>query len=730
MLPYLWLIPLAPLVGFAIVGFGALAGRRGGERAAWAHWVAVSASTLSFLLAVAVAVDFAGGLEDYAPLDAEERYEVVVGGEHDAARFEMTLARWIPFGAMTVEPGEAVSEAVSFGVDWAFAVDALTLVMLIVVTGIGTLIHVYSIGYMHGDPGYARFFAYLNLFMSMMLTLVLGANFAVMFVGWEGVGLCSYLLIGFSYDQIFDKETALSCADAGRKAFITNRIGDFGFLLGMLLLATTFGTWDFSTLAELINGSSAFWYGSLLLTGVGVLLFIGATGKSAQIPLYVWLPDAMAGPTPVSALIHAATMVTAGVYMLARTSSLFWHAPGAMYVIAIVGALTAVFAATMGTAQYDIKKVLAYSTVSQLGYMFIGAGVGAFVAAIFHLFTHAFFKACLFLGAGSVIAQAGHSNDMRLYGGLKRWMPVTYWTFLIATLALAGLFPLSGFMSKDEILAQSLFSNRGSAWLWVLGTFGAILTSFYMFRAVFMTFHGENRSPEPVRAHLKESPRVMTSVLVVLALGAALVGVLGVPAGVTNLVGAPHANWFEHLLHPVVGAQGVVAAARDAHGEVPHGEEAGAHGAAAHGAAAAGHGETLEVLVEGGTHPTVAVEWLLFLIALGVFGLGLGLAAWFYAGLRPRAEAVAPRLGYVRRLLHRKWFVDELYQRVVTGPYYALARFSDQVDRRVVDGAVNLTAVGTELTGQVVKLLQTGIVRQYALWFLAGAVILIWAMTL
>ncbi len=719
MLPYLILIPLAPLAGFLLVG---LLGSWGLLEDKWAHRIAVTFSALSFVFTLAVLTDFTGGLEKYAG-GADTSYEVVVGSEHEAARFEVTYWEWLPLGKANLRgwgPEHRLTANLSFG--WTFAVDALTLVMLLVVSGIGTLIHVYSIGYMAGERGYYRFFCYLNLFMAMMLTLILGANILVMFVGWEGVGLCSYLLIGFYYDQVFDKESGLTCADAGRKAFITNRIGDFGFLLGALLLIVTFGTLDFSEISAAINGASAFWYGSALLTGIGVLLFVGATGKSAQVPLYVWLPDAMAGPTPVSALIHAATMVTAGVYMLARMSALYWHAPGAMFVVAVVGCLTAVFAATMGMAQYDIKKVLAYSTVSQLGYMFLGAGVGAFVAAVFHLVTHAFFKACLFLGSGSVIARCGHSNDMRLYGGLKKWMPVTYLTFLVATLAITGFPLLSGFMSKDEILARSLFSYRGSFWLWLMGTLGAVMTSFYMFRAVWMTFHGENRSPDHVREQLKESPRVMTGVLVVLAIGAVLVGFLGVPGGVSNLLGLGDINWFEHQLHPVVAARGVVAMASDG----------GGHGAAAEHAATGNgdeHGAAVEVIREGMEHPALSTEWGLFGVALLVFLVGLAMASWAYGGLGQRAQRLGEILAYPRRVLHRKWFVDEVYQRLVIGPFWALSRLFDGSDRRVVDGAVNLSAAASELSGQVIKLFQTGIVRHYALWLLSGTVMVIWLMT-
>ncbi len=748
MLPYLILIPLFPLLGFLVVG---VLGQMGLLDDRWAHRIAVGASALACVVAIFVAVDFAGGVEKYAALAESDPagYEVVVGDDEQASRFEVTYWEWLPFGDVQLRGWDAKeSKLSSISVGWTFAVDALTLTMLLVVTFVGTLIHVYAIGYMAGDPGYKRFFCYLNLFMTMMLTLVLGGNLLVMFIGWEGVGLCSYLLIGFFYDQIFDKESGLTCADAGRKAFITNRLGDFGFLLGALLLVITFGTLDFSQISDAINGSSAFWYGSALLTGVGLLLFVGATGKSAQIPLYVWLPDAMAGPTPVSALIHAATMVTAGVYMLARMASLFWHAPGAMFVVAVVGCMTAVFAATMGMAQYDIKKVLAYSTVSQLGFMFLGVGVGAFVPAVFHLVTHAFFKACLFLGSGSVIARAGHCNDMRLYGGLRRFMPVTFATYLVATLAITGMPFLSGFMSKDEILAKSLFSNHGHWLLWVCGSLAAVMTSFYMFRSVYMTFYGENRSPEHVRAHLKESPRVMTGVLVTLAVGAVFIGFIGIPSAVTGLWGGGSLNWFESQLHPVVAARGVVA------GELGHGHGHG-HGEDAHGAADAEHaaepagehaeGEPTEVAHaaaeaaehaepahgaikrEGAAHPGIATEWGLFGLATAIFLGGFLIARWAFTG--DRAEALGQRLGFVRRLLYRKWFVDETYDRLFLRPFWALSRFFDGLDRRVVDGSVNFVAASADLSGQVIKLFHTGVVRHYALWLLGGAVLVLWIMT-
>ncbi len=750
MLDFLWLIPALPLLGFCLCGLLGLT-RRIGDKGA--HTIAIAASGLAFLASVAAVFAYAG-----------------MPGE-PGERFAVTIADWMPLGDVFVKgwaPGTHAGQVHPLTIGWTFAIDNLTCVMLLVVTGIGTLIHVYATGYMKGEKAYFKFFAYLNLFMSMMLTLVLAGNFMVMFVGWEGVGLCSYLLIGFYYDRMFDKESGMSCADCGRKAFVTNRIGDFGFMLGVLLLLVTFGTLDFAALTAAINAGSAGLYGTALLTGIGILLFVGATGKSAQIPLFVWLPDAMAGPTPVSALIHAATMVTAGVYMLSRMAALYWHAPGAMLVVAVVGCLTAVFAGSMGMAQYDIKKVLAYSTVSQLGYMFLGVGVGAFGAAVFHLVTHAFFKACLFLGAGSVISAAGHTNDMRHYGGLKKFMPVTSRTFLIATLAISGFPFLSGFMSKDEILAKTLLSNHGVLALWIAGTIGAVMTSFYMFRCYYMTFEGANRTPAELKHHgeVKESPKAMTWVLSTLAAGAIVVGFIGIPTGVTGLVHGPDVNWFAHKLAPVVGAQGVARARAHGaeHGTAagdgetapaggaqprPHGDE----GAAVHAAAA---GAPAHVIPEGAKHAGLAGEWGLFALAVAVFGTGLLVARNVFTGPPARAAALGERLALPRRLLHRKWFVDEAYQAGVLGPFRRLCDVFYAFDRWVIDGAVNGTARLTLLIAHVdagidrwgvdqavngvgalvkggsrgLRRLQSGYVQSYAATVVVGAFVLVAAYVL
>ncbi|HET8796177.1 MAG TPA: NADH-quinone oxidoreductase subunit L, partial [Thermoanaerobaculia bacterium] len=483
---------------------------------------------------------------------------VVVPFVRSGAPQQFSYYEWIPAGM-----GTAGNALANFSIDFAFRVDALSCTMLMVVTWIGFLIHVYATGYMSHESGYTRFFTYLNLFMFMMLLLVLGANYVVMFVGWEGVGLCSYLLIGFYYDKKF-------AADAGKKAFITNRIGDFGFILGIFLIFNTFGSSDYGRVFALAAAGGEQYAG--IATAICLLLFVGACGKSAQVPLYVWLPDAMAGPTPVSALIHAATMVTAGVYMCVRSNVLFRLSHEAMAVVAIVGAITAIFAASIGLAQNDIKKVLAYSTVSQLGYMFVAVGVGAFTAAIFHVMTHAFFKACLFLGAGSVIHGCGGEQDMRRMGGLRKYMPRTHLTMLIATIAIAGIPPLAGFFSKDEILANAFGHSK---FVWVLGAIAAGFTAFYMFRLYFMTFHGEYRGRSEASAHgahaahgdahdahgsahhddahghggdPHESPLSMTGVLVILAVLSIIGGWIGIPAA----LGGAHPTWFQQWLAPVL----------------------------------------------------------------------------------------------------------------------------------------------------------------------------------
>ncbi|HEX3233803.1 MAG TPA: NADH-quinone oxidoreductase subunit L [Gemmatimonadales bacterium] len=588
----------------------------------------------------------------------------------------VSLWQWMPVGRLQV--------------DLAFQVDQLSSVMLLVVTGVGSLIHLFSIGYMGEDPGYARYFSYLNLFVVFMLVLVLGSSFPVLFIGWEGVGLCSYLLIGFWFSEKAN-------ADAGKKAFIMNRIGDFGFLVAMFFLWRSFGSLDFTDV--LTRAPTVLTQGGALVTAITLFLFLGCTGKSAQIPLYTWLPDAMAGPTPVSALIHAATMVTAGVYLVARTNVLFAMAPLSSTVVAGIGALTALFAATIGLRQYDIKRVLAYSTVSQLGYMFLGVGTGAYVSGIFHLVTHAFFKALLFLGSGSVIHAMHHAyhathshedaQDMRNMGGLKDYLPVTFWLMLIATLAIAGIPPFSGFFSKDEILAAA-FARGGEYPLFYLfyamGVVAAFLTAFYMARLMAMTFFGENRTGERERGHLHEAPWIMTGPLLVLGVLSAVGGALNLPAFLGG-----HAA-LERWLEPVM-ARGVALFGLT----MPHGR--------------------LELFLVGGA------------VLVGAVGLVAGFRATL--GRRILAANVAPADRGLALLLNRKYYIDELYERVVVRPVVWLSRVVlwKGVDQGVVDGAaVNGTARLSRGLGWLGSRLQTGQVGIYVVLFLVGALWVLRAM--
>ncbi len=525
---YLYLIPLFPLLGFLFnftVGVRVLSRRHGGE----GHEEHHGPSPIVGLVACgSVALCLIAALAAVVAAHASANHILV-----------QTLWVWLPGGAAETAVHGAQATT-SLQVDWAYQVDPLSSVMILVVSFVGFLIHVYSTGYMAHDPGYARFMSYLNLFMFAMLTLVLGANYLVLFVGWEGVGLCSYLLIGFW----FEKQSA---ADAGKKAFIVNRIGDAGFLLGMFLIFVTFGSLDFRAVTEAAAHMPVEWAWGGTLTVIGLLLFVGACGKSAQVPLYVWLPDAMEGPTPVSALIHAATMVTAGVYMVARSAAIYAHAPKALLVIAVVGAFTAIFAASIGLVQNDIKRVLAYSTVSQLGYMFLACGVGAFAAGIFHLMTHAFFKALLFLGSGSVIHGMSGEQDMRKMGGLRSKMPTTHLTMLIACFAISGIPLFAGFFSKDEILWSAFKIGGYGRWVWTVGFVAAAMTAFYMFRLYYMTFSGEFRGGHEAEHHVHESPASMTGPLRVLAFGSVVAGFLGVPAALSLGV-VP--NLWERFLEP------------------------------------------------------------------------------------------------------------------------------------------------------------------------------------
>ncbi|HYC58485.1 MAG TPA: NADH-quinone oxidoreductase subunit L [Thermoanaerobaculia bacterium] len=707
----LLLVVLLPALGALINGTRAFSRPLAHKNKTFTNVVALGATGLSALVATfGVVMPFVG---------AHSQFE------------QFSYYEWIPAGI-----GAVGGQIANFSIDLAFRVDPLSCTMLMIVTWIGFLIHVYATGYMSHETGYTRFFTYLNLFMFMMLLLVLGANYIVMFVGWEGVGLCSYLLIGFYYQKN-------EAADAGKKAFIVNRIGDFGFILGIFLIFNTFGSADYGKVFSLAAAGGHAYAG--IATAICLLLFVGACGKSAQVPLYVWLPDAMAGPTPVSALIHAATMVTAGVYMVVRSNVLFRIGADAMLVVAIVGAITAIFAASIALVQNDIKKVLAYSTVSQLGYMFVGAGVGAFTAAIFHVMTHAFFKACLFLGAGSVIHGCGGEQDMRKMGGLKKYMPRTHITMLIATIAIAGIPPLAGFFSKDEILANAFPHHKP---IWMLGVITAGMTAFYMFRLYYMTFHGSYRGAHvegieesepkhaghdliPSHPHLDdgdahsdkahghhtdshdphESPWSMTGVLAILAGLSIIGGWIGWPAA----LGGPHPTWFQRWLSPVL----LPIEKHDFHfHEASH-----------------------------------ALEWTLMAVSIGVALLGWFFARRFYgrdatwATPKRNAKRFAPVYG----LLSNKYWVDELYNKTAVAGTLMLSRAlwwfdrwvvdglvngtrhvtvfffahgSSLFDKYVVDGAVNGVASGARGGSMMFRRMQSGLVQNYAL-VMGGGIVLI-----
>jgi len=567
-------------------------------------------------------------------------------------------------GAPLIETAFRWALVGDFSFQVSFYLDRLSAVMVLIVTGVGSLIHVYSTGYMHEDSSYARYFAYLNLFLFFMLLLVLGRSLLVLFVGWEGVGLASYLLIGFWFS---DAEKAA----AGKKAFITNRVGDAGFLLGMFVIYSTLGT------LEMDQVNAAFMGPELPLVSaslIGLLLFIGATGKSAQIPLHVWLPDAMAGPTPVSALIHAATMVTAGVYLVARLSGVYLHAPEASSVVAVIGVLTAFMAATIAVVQTDIKKVLAYSTISQLGFMFLALGVGAYGVAVFHLYTHAFFKACLFLGAGSVIHAMGGEQDIRKMGGLARKIPWTFATFAIATAAIAGLPPLAGFFSKDEILWYAFASDSGGApWLWALASLTALLTAFYMFRLLWLTFFGSPRMDEHTAAHVHESPFSMTGVLVVLAILSAVGGFFSIPHFLEGQLPLPVVD--EHLHH---------------------------------------------------------LEMPLIVTSVVIALLGLVGAWWFFSGDASRAARMRERFAGLHRFLSGKYYIDELYEAVIGRP---LTWVSDRIflklgDRALIDGTLHGLTGMARLAAGALGRVQTGNLHLYAWLVMAGIfACLVWSWT-
>jgi NADH-quinone oxidoreductase subunit L len=624
---YFWLIPFFPAIGVLVLS---LFGRKLSKKVI--SYVACSTVGLSFIFSLFSFIN----LLKISP----KNYPLI-----------KNLFTWLKSGDVQV--------------NLSFQFDPLVAVMVLVVSGVGFLIHVYSVGYMWEDRGYARYFTYLNLFTFSMLVLVMASNLVVMFIGWEGVGLCSYLLIGFW----FERDRA---ANAGKKAFIVTRIGDFGFLLGILFMFFHVGSVEFQAIEETIRGGEIT---RGIATLIGLLLFMGAIGKSAQIPLYVWLPDAMEGPTPVSALIHAATMVTAGVYMVTRMNTLYSFSGVALEVVGTVGAVTALYAATMALVQNDIKRVLAYSTISQIGYMFMGCGVGAYTAGMFHLTTHAFFKSLLFLAAGSVMHALSGELDMRKMGGLKKYLPLTYPTFLIGAIAIAGIPPFSGFFSKDEILL-SAFLNR-KYFIWALGVTGAVLTAFYIFRLIYMTFHGEERVEEKVKRHLHESPRVMTVPLVILAFLSVVGGFIGLP----KVLGGR--NWFGRFLEPVV--------------------------------------EEIHT-----AHISVEMEYGLMLLSVVVAFVGIFVAYLFYLQKPELSKRTAERFPQLYKILYNKYYVDEAYDLVFVQPTIkGSEKIYKNFDLKVIDGAVNKSAFLTDSGGKILSYLHTGLIKDYGLIILFGSVLLL-----
>ena len=621
---YIWLIPLLPLAGFIINGLGRNS---------------LHKSVIGFLGSFFVLVSFTLSIGAFLQIKST------------GVPINVNLFNWFSVG--------------TFKVSFAFLVDQLSALMLLIITGVGFLIHLYSIGYMHLDEGYGKFFAYLNLFVFFMLLLVLGSNYVIMFIGWEGVGLCSYLLIGYWF-------TNPSYADAAKKAFIMNRIGDLGFLLGIYLIYQYFGSFAF---AEVFPRAAAAHAGSVPFVLITILLFVGATGKSAQIPLFTWLPDAMAGPTPVSALIHAATMVTAGIYMIARSNILFTLAPDTMHVIAIIGLATAIFAALIALTQTDIKKVLAYSTVSQLGYMFLGLGVGAYTGAFFHVMTHAFFKALLFLGAGSVIHGMSNEQDMRKMGGLRGKLPITFITMLIGTLAISGIPPFAGFFSKDEILANTFAQ---SPLMYVLGVIAAMFTSFYMFRLLFLTFYGKFRGTSDQEHHLHESPPSMTVPLIVLAVLSVIGGFLNVPES----LGGSH--WLANYLAPIFEKSAAIMPV---------------------------------VEMKGSTE-----------IILMCVSVGSAVLAFLYAYIKYSKNGEVPspdgeNRNFLVNLSYNKFYVDEIYDAIIRKPLDALSDFLyNVIDKIGIDGLVNGIGESPVVASKGLRLLQTGNVGFYIFMMVAGII--------
>jgi NADH-quinone oxidoreductase subunit L len=716
MYKYIWLVPLLPLAGAALNG---ILGRRFRFSEKLISGIAVGTVALSFIISLTAVYSygFSGDAQWPNPYVTTQ-----------------TVFTWIPGGAVRQSLGEvsaaptdhaanqpATGRTSLLNIEWSYQLDPLSSIFMLIITGVGLCIFVFATGYMHGETGFYRFFAYMGLFMFSMLVLVMGSNFVMMFVGWEGVGLCSYLLIGY----YFNREEA---ANASRKAFVTNRIGDFGFILAIFGIIATFGTAQFSSVVDQASSYPVEALGHWgLMSWIALGLMIGACGKSAQFPLHVWLPDAMAGPTPVSALIHAATMVTAGLYMLTRTNVIFQHSQTMMLIVALVGAFTAIFAATIGITQNDIKKVLAYSTVSQLGFMFLACGVGAFIIGIFHVMTHAFFKALMFLGSGSVIHGMHHEQDMRKMGGLKKYMPITYLTFLAGWLAICGIIPFSGFWSKDEILWNAASTTQiPLGWLvWLVGTIAATCTAFYMTRLIAMTFWGKERFPahehsmdheghaqkiehgtSAHHAHLPhESPKSMWVPLVVLAILATVGGFVGIS---TAFTGGKHVggrmnivNWLEPIIwNPVTKSyhrSEPLSPAEEARLEAtPHTSELRAEPEKLEA-----HGFTLAHAVEEKVHSETATEWVFIIISLVVAGIGIGLGLLFYVKSPKLADVWAARLAPLYQASYHKYWIDEFYGWAVTRRTMDLARGVFAFDSKLVDGAVNGTAWVTRLTSKI-----------------------------
>jgi NADH-quinone oxidoreductase subunit L len=693
----IFLIPLLPLLGSLING---VIGWRYEEHEK--RKVITTIALLSTLLSLLLALWNIYYLMTF-PFDNPPNLPTSVSIDKVHHSLTFTLGQWMNGGNFLTPSGGAGS----FLINWSFVLDPLSAIMLFVVTFVGFLIHIYSVGYMAHDQGYFRYFSYLNLFMAMMLTLILGGNYLMMFVGWEGVGLCSYLLIGFYYNKDY-------CADAGKKAFLTNRIGDVGFSIGLILILYYFGTLDISKVNEIaVSGGMV---PSYIITASAILLFVGATGKSAQIPLYVWLPDAMAGPTPVSALIHAATMVTSGVYLVARSNGLYSSSPTALMVVAVIGCLTAIFAASIGLVQNDIKKVLAYSTVSQLGYMFLGVGVGAYASGIFHLYTHAFFKALLFLGAGSVIHALSGEQDIRKMGQLFNKIPNTAKTFMIGCITIAGIPPLAGFFSKDEILWQALNSDKGvgkfspflAQTLFFVGVITAFITAFYMFRLFYLTFFNTDRVEGHSKEHLHENPKVMTTPLWILAICSIIAGFVGMPKVWVGSEGNLWENFLKTTIYKEVEE-----------GNLSH-----------------------------------SLEWGAMILSVCIALLGIYVAMKFYKNENKTPEKISTKIKSVYTLLLNKYYVDEIYSLIVIKPFLKLSEIFFLFDKFIIDGAVNglrhltvglshlsfafdkyvVDGVGVNGTAYTLQWfskknikIQTGEVEHYALGFFVGfVVILVW----